>query len=264
MDWLQIVVLGVVQGVTEFLPISSSGHLVVVQALFQETGRKPLPDVLEVNILLHAGTLGAILAYYWREVWRLLSEDRRVIGRLVVGTVPAVIVGLPLEKLFPQVLENTLLTGFGLVATGVMLLWCGRIKEGETRYQQLSYRQVFCIGISQAVAILPGLSRSGWTIAGGMAMGLRRESAAAFSFLLAIPVIAGSTLLKLFDLLDGQSATPVSGLAVGATVAFVVGLASLWALVAIVRYGKMQWFAAWCIPIGVMVILWQLVAQLKT
>ncbi len=260
MDWLQIVILGIVQGVTEFLPVSSSGHLVIGQALFKDLGLAPLPNVLEVNIFLHTGTLGAIVAFYWRQIVRLLSEDRRVLGRLVVGTLPAVIVGLPLDKYAPGVLENALLTGFALIATGGILFWCGRRGEGPNDYQQMSYMQALLIGGFQALAILPGLSRSGWTIAGGLLLGLRRESAATFSFLLAIPVIAGSTVLKIGDFLAESSATPAGVLTAGAAVSFVVGFYSLRALVLVVRRGKLQWFALWCIPLGLVVIVWQLTA----
>jgi undecaprenyl-diphosphatase len=260
MDWLQIIVLGIVQGVTEFLPVSSSGHLVIVQTLFEAAGREKLrADVLEVNIFLHAGTLGAVVAYYRREIARLLTADRRVIGLLVVGTLPAVAVGLPLMLYAGDVLKSPLLTGLLLVGTGAMLIWSGQREQGSCEYQELTYGQALLIGGFQAFAILPGLSRSGWTIAAGLMLGLRRDAAAAFSFLLAIPAIAGATVLEIYLLLtDGSTGTPASQLAVGVAVSFFVGLASLWALVHIVRRGRLQWFSAWCIPVGLAVIAWQL------
>jgi undecaprenyl-diphosphatase len=259
MTWLQIIILGIVQGVTEFLPVSSSGHLVIVESLFEQFGGTRLPDLVEVNILLHAGTLGAIVCYYWRRIVQLLARDRRVIGLLIAGTVPAVVVGVPVEQHAEHLLEDPLLTGFMFLLTGGLLIWSGRHSEGTLDYEQLSYGQAILIGVFQAAAILPGLSRSGWTIAAGLLLGMRRDSAAAFSFLLAIPVIAGATLLKLKDLLAGQSGgTPTPLLALGTAVAFGMGLLSLWGLIKLVRRGHLAWFAWWLLPLGIAVILWQL------
>ncbi|NIP84915.1 MAG: undecaprenyl-diphosphate phosphatase, partial [Planctomycetales bacterium] len=126
-------------------------------------------------------------------------------------------------------------------------------------YQQLSYGQALVIGIFQAAAILPGLSRSGWTIAAGLLLGMRRDAAAAFSFLLAIPAIAGATALQLKDLLAGSSGgTPTAVLAVGTAVAWAVGMLSLWGLITIVRRGRLAAFAWYLFPMGLAVILWQL------
>jgi len=262
MDWLLILFLGIVQGVTEFLPVSSSGHLVVTQAIFKQLGYKGLPDVVEVNILLHAGTLFAIIVYYWRQIVRLVREDRRVIGLLAAGTAPLVVV-VPIKLYAPGILENALLTGILLVATGTMLIWSGRHREGDCDYRQITCRQAVLIGCFQAVAVLPGLSRSGWTIAGGMLLGLRRDSAATYSFLLAIPAIAGATVLETGKLLSGNSSGTSAGvLALGVAVSFFVGLCSLWALILVIRRGKLQWFAWWCIPLGLAVIIWQLAAYL--
>ncbi|MFP6611322.1 MAG: undecaprenyl-diphosphate phosphatase [Pirellulales bacterium] len=261
MDWLQTIILGIVQGVTEFLPVSSSGHLVIAEALFEATGAGKLSDAVEFNIFLHAGTLAALLVYYRREVTVLWTTDRRVVGLLAVGTLPAIVVGVPLKLSAGRisVLESPLLTGFFLVATGMLLIWSGRAARGSCEYQKLTYGRAVLIGGFQAFAILPGLSRSGWTISAGLMLGLRRDAAVTFSFLLAIPAIAGATILEIFDLLSKQeTGTPVSHLAAGVAISFVVGLACLRVLVRVVRRGRLQWFAAWCIPVGLAVILWQL------
>ena len=261
MTFLQILILGVVQGITEFLPVSSSGHLVVIQALFQSFEGQTLPDVVAVNVLLHAGTLAAIVLFYRKRIVRLLFEDRRVVGLLAVGTLPAVAVGLTLKRLFPEFLASPLLAGFMFLLTGALLIFSSRRgghDEEQHEYQNLSYLQAFGIGLFQAAAILPGLSRSGWTIAGGMLLGLRREAATTFSFLLAIPVIGGATLLELRDWSLAGEAISLPLLGFGAAVAFAVGLVALWLLVRIVERGRLAWFACWLFPLGIGVLVWQL------
>jgi undecaprenyl-diphosphatase len=260
MPWLEILVLAVIQGLTEFLPVSSSGHLVVTEALLQAAGRPPLPDNVQVNIVLHMGTLLAILVYYWRKIQALVAADRRVIGLLIVGTLPAIAVGLPLKLAAPGLLDDPLLAGVMFLATGGLLLWAGRIVPGGLHYRELSYRQVLLIGLFQAVAILPGISRSGSTIAAGLAVGLDRESSATFAFLLAIPAIAGAGVLEGLQL----SQQPEAGISpwlllLGAAISLLVGLAALSWLIAWIRRGKLAWFACWCLPLGIAVILWQMV-----
>ncbi|MFV1967475.1 MAG: undecaprenyl-diphosphate phosphatase [Pirellulaceae bacterium] len=256
----QIALLAVVQGATEFLPVSSSGHLVVLAALFSPDGTTRGLDIADVNIVLHGGTLLSILVYYSHRVWRLLGEDRRTVGLLVVGTIPAGIIGVPVKEFASEsILGNPLLVGFLLPITGLLLIWASRAKVGSTTYPQMSYWHAFLIGISQAAAILPGLSRSGATISTGLRLGLSRDAAAAFSFLLAIPVIGGACLLEVLTLL-GQATfvTPPSYLALGALISFLVGLLSLLWLIRLLERGKLHYFACWCIPLGMAVVVWQL------
>ena len=254
MDWLHVVILGVLQGITEFLPVSSSGHLVVVEALL---GQEPQ---LSLNIILHAGTLLAILVFYRREVWRLVGDDRCVVILLVVATVPAAVAGLVVKRYFQQWTESPLLAGVAFIVTGILLLMTLRRQPGQMRYEALGYRAALLIGLIQAVAVLPGISRSGVTIVAGLALGLRRESAAAFSFLLAIPIIAGAGALELFELYTKSDTTIAAGqLGLGVAVAFIVGLASLWWLVRWLQQGRLHWFGLYCIPLGLAVIAWQLV-----
>ena len=257
MDLLEIAVLAVVQGIAEFLPISSSGHLVVVAALFDQFGQ-PLTQKLTVNIVLHLGTLLAILVFYRRRIWRLLGRDRRVIGLLVVGTLPAVVVGLTLKWHFSQALESPLLAGLMFPLTGAMLVWTATKQPGRLRCRQLGYAQVLLIGVFQAVAVLPGISRSGATIVAGLGCGLRRKEAAAFSFLLAIPAIGGAGTLEMISLF-GQSAKgeSPSALLLGAGLSFAVGLASLWWLIRWIEKGRLHDFAWWVFLLGPVVVAWQ-------
>lgn len=257
---IQVLILAIVQGIAEFLPISSSGHLVVISALFgMEEGST------ELNIILHFGTLLAIVLFYWKRIVALLSEDQRVIRLLVIGTIPAVAVGVLLKYYYSWVIVNPLLAGFMLPVTGMMLLLLPKIRKGETDYQDMSMLTAFLIGCAQAFAILPGISRSGSTIVIAAALGLKRQAAATFSFLLAIPVILGATVLEVKDMLESDtgSTTPIWLLAVGAIVSFSVGLVALRWLVKWVEKGKLHWFAYWLIPFGFAIVVWQLYEFIK-
>ncbi|HMP78360.1 MAG TPA: undecaprenyl-diphosphate phosphatase [Pirellulaceae bacterium] len=254
-DWLRVVILAVVQGIGEFLPISSSGHVVVGDALLG--GAK---ESTRLNIVLHLGTLLSILVFYWQRIWQLLGSDRRVIGLLIVGTIPAAVVGLTVRYQFPQLLESPLLAGFMFSITAFLLMLLLRTKEGEGDYRSMSYRLAILIGLAQALAILPGISRSGATIVAAVLLGLRRDSAATYSFLLAIPAIGGAGVLELKDLMDPTEEMEISlGLLLGgAFIAFVVGLVSLKLLVRLLDRGRLHLFAYWLIPFGMLVIVWQL------
>ena len=179
---------------------------------------------------------------------------------MIVGTIPAVVIGVPLDMCCDQALQNPLLAGFMFLATGGLLLWSARAGEGTRLCRDLTLSQSLVIGLFQAVAILPGISRSGSTIVAGLSCGLKRDEAATFSFLLAIPVIGGAGLLKLVKLFQAPSGGTEWGLlALGALVSFYVGLGSLWWLVRWLQQGRLHLFAWWVIPVGLAVITWQLV-----
>ncbi|RMG04296.1 MAG: undecaprenyl-diphosphate phosphatase [Planctomycetota bacterium] len=266
-ELVEVLVLAVVQGLGEFLPISSSGHVVIAAAVFDRFGQV-LSEKLTVNIILHLGTLLAILIYYRRRIVALLTRDRRTIGLLLVGTIPAGVIGVAYKKFLGDwlvgtwgfdPLENAFTAGLMLLATGVMLLAAERAPAGEKDCRDLSYTQALLIGFAQAVAILPGISRSGSTIVAGLFCRLKREEAAAFSFLLAIPAIAGAGLIESLDLLDRPTLdTSLPVLLLGAAVACIVGLAALrWVIDWLLR-GRLRWFATWVFAVGGIVIVWQL------
>lgn len=266
MTLLEILLLAIVQGLTEFLPVSSSGHLVVANALFQWLGSEPVEDLVEVEIVLHLGTLLAVVVYYRREIARLFTSDRRVIPLLIVGTIPAAVLGIWLKKGLPEnvtelILANPLVAGVCFPITAALLWWASDRTEGETDYPQLTWTNALKVGVFQAFALLPGISRSGATVAGSLAVGLKRESAATFTFLLAIPAIAGGGLLELLEAVEaGGTGTPLGTLTVGFFVSFVVGLAALDLLIRIIRHGQLKSFAYYLVPLGVAVIAWQLLA----
>lgn len=253
---LDIFILAIVQGIAEFLPISSSGHLVILGALLGELPKSPTRE-----IILHAGTLGSILVVYWRRIWNLLSKDRRVISRLIVGTIPAVVIGLTIKFKFEWITRSPMLAGAMLLVTGAMLIVLGRLKPRSGGYESMSHGQAFIIGCFQAFAILPGVSRSGSTILGGRLTGLKNEDSVTFSFLLAIPAILGATVLELKDVLGNyQDGTPLEfeplQLIVGATISFLVGIAALLWLIRWSRRDRLHWFAWWCIPVGIAAMIW--------
>lgn len=262
MNLFEILTLAVVQGVTEFLPISSDGHLVIADALLSKA---PEAALIRINIVLHLGTLLSVLIFFWRDIVRLAGADRRVIPLLIVGTIPAVIVGLPLKYFGESILTNPLLAGFMFPVTAGFLIWASRQPEGKIPYTQLSIAGALKIGMLQSIAILPGVSRSGTTIAGGLGAGLDRRSAGTFAFLLAIPAIAGAGVLETIDLLTESTTTSVPlnplHLALGAGTACLVGLGALSLLIRWVQQGRLAIFAWYLIPLGIVVVAWQLCAN---
>lgn len=260
MLWFIVVLLAAIQGVTEFLPVSSSGHLVVVQELFKQLGY-PLPEdkTLVLDVALHFGTLLSVLVFFWRRIWELISRDWRVIGLVFVASVPAGIAGVTLKKHFEAMFENPLGVGCFFFITGALLLWADRRPPGQTTCRELSYGRALIIGLFQALAILPGVSRSGSTISAGLGVGLRRDEAATFSFLMAIPVIAGAGLLEGHKHIKSPPEPLFAAmLAVGVLVSFVVGLIALWWLIRWLEKGRLHWFAWWVFGLGAVVIAWQL------
>jgi undecaprenyl-diphosphatase len=250
---LQIVILAIVQGIAEFLPISSSGHLVALSALFGKAAGS-----VEVSIVLHFGTLLSILVFYRQRIGQLLLQDRHVIPLLIIGTVPAAVIGIWVKQNHEEVLENALLAGLMMPVTAFVLMSLPKIMPGKKNYTELSIAAVLLIGFAQAFALLPGISRSGMTIVAGSLVGMKRQSAATFSFLLAIPAIAGASLFEARHIMEHGSTTPIWLLAIGALIAFAVGLLALRWLVHWVETGKLHLFAYWLLPVGFLIVIWQL------
>ncbi|MDA7979955.1 MAG: undecaprenyl-diphosphate phosphatase [Pirellulales bacterium] len=255
MAWLELILLGVVQGATEFLPVSSSGHLVIVAKLF---AARPTETPFVV-VLLHAATLGSILVFFHRRIMLLLTRDWRLLGPLAVGTIPAGVIGYVIKSQFTGILESPVQAGVMLLVTAFLLLSSKWIKPGETACENVNYRQAFLIGLMQAAAIAPGISRSGSTIAVGIAVGLKRVAAAEFSFLLAIPVIGGAATWEVWniitqgELMAGEGWGPMLAAMLAA---FLVGLLSLKWLVHWLRDFRLHYFALWCGAVGLFAIVY--------
>ncbi|MFQ5732367.1 MAG: undecaprenyl-diphosphate phosphatase [Planctomycetaceae bacterium] len=260
MDYLEAVLLGVVQGVAEFLPISSSGHLVIVGAVLREwTGREVDPESnLQLNVAVHLGTLFSILLVYRRDLPRVL-RDVRLCLFIVLATLPVAVVGLTLQDVLKAHLFTPLAAGVCLFVTAGLLACAERSPGGSSTTGCMTAKQAGTIGLFQALAILPGVSRSGSTISAGLLTGMEPDDAARFSFFIAIPAIAGAVVVTAKDMLTGEGGdTSLPVLLVGAAVAFLVGWLSLRGLLGLVRRRQLRWFAWYCAVAGAATVAWQL------
>lgn len=254
LDPLLAAILGAIQGATEFLPVSSSGHLTLAQAWLQVD---PTTAGHRFNIIVHAGTLLAVVWAYRTDLWRLLravgdrtrTEDRRLILAVILGTLPLGLVLIPpVKALVLQMEGNVRAVGVALLATAGLLVSTHRpSREG----QDPTLRQALIIGLAQLMAVTPGISRSGSTIAVALFLGVGRREAARYSFLLSIPAILGATLLEARDLLaEPAGSVNVTPLLVGFVVSLLVGLASLLWLLRIVQTGRLWLFVPYLVLIG--------------
>ena len=232
---LEAMLWGLIQGLTEFLPISSSGHLVLVPAFL---GVEP-PD-LATSALLHLGTLIAVLAYYRHDLIKLVhfrrdAEARRILTLLIIGTIPAT-VGIALTKQLSSFQESTTAVAVALLVTGVVLVASGFITRRARTLENANLSDALLVGVAQATALLPGISRSGMTITAALGRGLSGVEAARFSFLLAVPAIAGGGLIEMVEMLDGDGIP--SDVWIGVLVAAVSGyLAIAFLIKTLVRLG---------------------------
>lgn len=254
MNLWQGILLGLVQGLTEFLPVSSDGHLAVIGHL---TGVRT-PGVF-VEVALHVATLGSILVVYGRRFWRLVMgvlrrepADLRYAGLLILGMIPAVILGILFEDLVGRAFNTLWIAGAGFLVTGAAL-WSTRriVASGGDRPAPGG---ALVIGLAQALAILPGVSRSGMTISSGLRFGMGTVAAADFSFLMAIPLIAGAGVWQARHLSTDVAQVGIVPLLAGAVVAFVSGVFAIRFLVAILQRGRFHVFAPYCFVIGALTI----------
>ncbi|MEX0701933.1 MAG: undecaprenyl-diphosphate phosphatase [Planctomycetales bacterium] len=259
-DYLQALVLGIVQGIAEFLPISSSGHLVICGAMWQKLAGSSASAQkdLALNVALHVGTLFSILWVYRRDLWAL-AKNARLCLAVAVATVPAAVVGLAFEDRLAGAFATPLVAGFGLLVTAALLVLGQRLDRGDRPLEQISALEALAIGAFQAIALLPGISRSGSTISGGMFTGLKRDAAATFSFFIAIPAIGGAAALTFRDVVvQGTMPENPGPLLLGAATSFLVGVVALRGLLRVISQRKLHWFAAYCVAAGAATIAWQL------
>ena len=249
MDTLQAIILGIVQGLTEFLPVSSSGHLQLANEIL---GTELNPESnLTFSLTLHAATVLSTIVVLWAEIWRLIkgvfsrtfTAEQAYVLKIVVSMIPVGIVGLFFKDYIEAAFSSIVVVGVMLLVTALLLTFAYYAKPRQN--QSLSYRDAFIIGLAQAVAVLPGLSRSGSTIATGLLLGNKKESVAQFSFLMVLPPILGNALL---DCLKGDFGGGVETLPLvaGFVAAFVTGCIACKWMIDIVKRGKLIWFAIYC------------------
>lgn len=236
------IILGIVQGLTEFLPISSSAHLALLEHMFG------IKEKLGITVFLHLGSVIAILLIMWRDIKEILLKDRRLIGLLILGSIPAGFTGILLESKIEQAFNSLNFIGISLVITGIML-WLTRLSK--TKRQRVSIIDSLLIGIAQAIAIIPGISRSGFTIGTGIHLGVDRTVATKFSLLLGCIAIFGATLFELKDLRGIHSGNMI----VGFIVSFIVSYLAIKILFKVVKNRSFAFFAIYCWALGFLVLL---------
>ena len=254
MDIFQSIILGIVQGLTEFLPVSSSGHLSLLEALF---GFTDVP--LFYDVMLHIGTLAAVCIVLWPEIVGLLTHPvRNKLGMLILATVPAAVVTLVCEKAFPEAFQNILngkFLAFGFFGTTAVLLLADFLHPRKQR-ARIELPQALVMGAMQACAIIPGLSRSGSTIAGGLFCGIRREKAARYAFLMAIPTILGGLVFSAADVAEnGMGDVSIPAVVTGTIAAAHCGYFAIRFMLRLISRHRLWGFAVYTAALGVLILI---------
>ena len=279
MTWIETIIIAIVEGLTEFLPVSSTGHMIITQNLLNIPQGDPF--VHAFTFIIQFGAILSVVCLYWRRFFRLnhspapvgsstfqkLKHKYNFYWLLFVGVLPAVIIGLLAKKsgLLDWLLDSVEVVAIMLVVGGIFMLFCDKLFNKGSDANQLNEKRAFKIGLYQCISVIPGVSRSMATIVGGMVQGLTRKRAAEFSFFLAVPTMAGATLLDLLDLLkeDAAWATPhnITMLLLGCAVAFVVALLAMkWFVSFLTKYG-FKAFGVYRIIVGGIIIVLLLTGQ---
>ncbi len=276
MTYLTAFLLGLIQGVAEFLPISSSGHLAIAQNLLGLESAGSVPEFFDV--LLHLGTLAAVFAAYWKDICEMVVEffrgigdlahrstpspvppARRLILLIIVGTLPLFAV-LPVRRAVQGLGDNMVFVGAALIVTGFLLFLCDRVRKGRKTERSATWLDALLVGVGQAVATLPGVSRSGMTITAGCFVGYERTFAVRFSFLLSIPAVLGANILSIGDAVKaGINGAEVPMYLVGVVTAAVVGYLCIRLLKYVADKGRFGAFAYYCWAVGILTLVLQAV-----
>lgn len=265
MEIYQAIILGIVQGLTELLPISSSAHLNLIPIIFNW-------DVPEsFDVALHFGTLLAIGIFFFKD-WidliiggakKVFKKEDSVNGRMfwyiVVATIPGGAIGFVLDKYAEDFLTKPMIIAIALIVMGIILYFVDKKSSTKTEYEEMTFKQTFLIGLSQALAFIPGVSRSGVTMTAGRAMGVSRESAARYSFMLSAPIVLAATVFKLGDFIEYLSIASTTGIIafiLGVLVSFIVGIIVIKFLLEYLKKGSFKIFAIYRVIVGLLVIAW--------
>lgn len=273
--YLQAIIMGLVQGLAEFLPVSSSGHLVLSKFILgAELGTSAL-----FEILLHVGTLAAVFVFYWKDVLNLIKEglflikdifllifkrkkfelyvERKLVVFIIVASIPTAILGLLMEAFLEDLfLSSVIAVGFALLVTGTMLMMIRKMPKGQKTLEEMNGRDALTIGLVQGIATIPGISRSGSTVTAGLFCGMDKEFAFRFSFLMSIPAILGAAVLKLMDVDMADLAANAGPYAVGMIVSAVVGYASIRWLKNLIQKDQFHYFGYYCLAVGLVSIVY--------
>ena len=262
MDWIQALILGIIQGLTEYLPVSSSGHLAIGQAFF---GMDDGEDNLMFTVAVHVATVLSTLVVLWREIaWLFkgvvkceMNAETKYLLNIVVSMIPVGIVGLFFKDQVEEAFGSGLmLVGFCLLITAALLIFSYYARPRQK--EDISWKDALIIGIAQAVAVLPGVSRSGSTIATGIMLGNKKEKLAQFSFLMVIPPILGEALLDVLKAMKGEAvmgSIELIPLLVGFLAAFLSGCLACKLMINLVKRGKLIYFGIYCAILGSLVVL---------
>ena len=258
MNYIDAIILGIIQGLTEFLPVSSSGHLELAKAILGD--QKVPQESLTFTVVLHFATALSTIVIFWKEIVRIIrglfqfskNEEFEFSVKIIVSMIPAVLVGLLFEEELEEFFTgNVLLVGFMLLITGLLLLLADKAKSTD---KPVSYLNALIIGLSQAIAMLPGISRSGATISTSVLLGVDRTKAARFSFLMVVPLILGKVAKDFSDGVISFSDENFLVMSVGFLAAFISGLAACKWMIALVQKSKLYYFSIYCFAVGFIAI----------
>ena len=279
MTIIKAIILGIIQGLAEFLPISSSGHLALAKGFF---GMEEAP--MAFDVFLHLGTLIAVFAIYYKDIFEIIKEFfgicadiianiitffkgdkkyrkiiktpyRRFTVLVIVSTIPTAIIGVLLKDIVDQSSKTLLIPGICLLVTAVMLFVSDNLKDGNKTEKNTSWWNALFIGACQGVATMPGISRSGTTITAGLVSGLKRDFVVKYSFLMSIPAILGAVVLEIPDMTDDLAKTPISSYIVGTAVSAIVGYICIKAMLVIVKKKKFKYFSYYCAAMGLIAVI---------
>ncbi len=269
MTWWQSIILGLVQGLTEFLPVSSSGHLAIGREMLGVEGASDL----RFEIVVHVATVLATVLVFRKQIWALLKgffsfrkcDETDYVLKLLFATIPIFIVGMFFKDQVEALFSSLYVVGGALLLTAVLLYFSDTVSNSKTYKRNthrngLSYCQAFIIGLSQAVAVIPGLSRSGTTISTGLIAGVRRDVVAQFSFLMVIIPVLGEAFLSIVGGDFSQGGADTLSLGLGFISAFISGLFACKVMIALVKKANLKWFALYCLIVGVVVLLFKTLA----
>lgn len=248
MSFLPYLFLGALQGLAEFLPISSSGHLVLAQKLIPGFH---LPNIF-FDVIVHMGTLFAVLYYFRKKILEILLRKWKYLLYIIIATIPAGVIGYFFQDLFESFFDNVKLVGIALLLTGLMNLMVDKFSKSK---KSLNFKNTFLVGFAQALAITPGISRSGITIFSGVFQGIKKEKAAEFSFILSIPAVLGANLLQIMKNPHGLNNGNISYYLVGFLTAFVFGLFSIKLVFQFLKDVRFKVFAYYCFVVGILALI---------